>query len=261
MSYKIDESLSDNEFTAAGNVGAVFGTPRRFESITIHHWGSFGQTHDGINNFFVNRNRNTSAHFVVSDGRINCLVSPANASWAAGNAYGNATSIHIECRPEATDGDYATVAWLVSWLRNVYGNLPLRPHNSWTATLCPGKWDLGRVDREARATTTVAPQATPAPAPAPAPTPAPPAPATQGLAWIVDPGDTLGGIAAHYGIDVWKLARHNGIADVNTIHVGQRIAIPGPLVWVVDPGDTLAEIAGHYGLAAAARKHNMARPG
>lgn len=243
MSYTIDESLSDNEFTAAGNVGAVFGTPRRFESITIHHWGSFGQTHDGVNNFFLKRNSNTSAHFVVSDGRINCLVSPANAAWAAGNAYGNATSIHIECRPEATDGDYATVAWLVSFLRQHYGSsLPLKAHREWNATACPGKWDLARVDRLSRGAT-VTPQSTPAPA-APAPAAVP-----TGLHWIVERGDTLGAIAAHYGVSASKLASFNGILNVNSISVGQKIAIPGPLVWIVDPGDTLAEIAAHYGLS------------
>lgn len=255
MTYIIDESLSDDEYTAEGSVAGVFGTQRRFESITIHHWGSFGQTHDGVCDFFVNRTSNTSAHFVVSDGRINCLISPANASWAAGNAYGNATSIHIECHPEATDGDYATVAWLVGWLRENYtqadgSELPLRPHNSWTNTACPGIWDLSRVDRDSRSvpSATVTPQSTPAPT---APVPAPPAPtaAGQGLSWIVEAGDTLGAIASYYGIDPWTIASHNGIADINAISVGQSIAIPGPLVWIVEPGDTLAGIAAHYGVS------------
>lgn len=153
MTYFIDESLNDTEFTAAGNVPATFGgTPRRIESITIHHWGLFGQTHDGVVDFFVNRNKATSAHFVVSDGRIHCLVSPVDASWAAGNSYGNATSIHIECRPEATDGDYATVAWLISYLRGIYGDVPLKAHREWSATACPGIWDLTRLDALARGT-------------------------------------------------------------------------------------------------------------
>lgn len=163
MSYTINEQLSDSEWTAPINVPAVFGTARRIESITIHHWGNFGQTHYGVVDFFVNRNPNTSAHFVVSDGLIHCLVSPANAAWAAGNAYGNATSIHIECRPEATDGDYRTVAWLVAFLRKNYGeNLPLIRHSQWSPTACPGQWDLTRLDKLARAQTS-----TPAPAPAP----------------------------------------------------------------------------------------------
>ena len=172
MTYTIDESLSDQQFTPPDLVDDVFGVPRRFESITLHHWGVFGQTHDDVNAFFVNGNPNTSAHFVVSDGRINCLVSPANAAWAAGNAYGNATSIHIECRPEATDGDYRTVSWLVNWLRQTYGNLPLKAHREWSPTACPGIWDLGRVDREAHAwdSPILALALAPATASAPAPT-------------------------------------------------------------------------------------------
>lgn len=182
MGYIINEQLSDSEWTAAINALATFGTPRRIESITIHHWGSFGQTHYGVVDFFVNRNANTSAHFVASDSLIHCLVSPANVAWAAGNAYGNATSIHIEARPEGSDGDYRTVSWLVAWIRSVYGhNLPLKAHREWSATACPGKWDLGRVDREARAwtakefTKTAPAAAKPAPV-QPAPKPAPAAP-------------------------------------------------------------------------------------
>lgn len=253
MSYTIDESLNDSEYTAAGNVAGVFGTPRHLESITIHHWGSFGQTHDGVVDFFVNRNRNTSAHFVVSDGRIHCLVSPADAAWAAGNAYGNATSIHIECHPEATDGDYATVAWLVARLREWYGNLPLRPHNSWTPTSCPGIWDLSRID--ALAAGSSVPEAPAAPAPEPQqPVAAPPAAAgdPKRLHWVVEPGDTLAGIADYYGVPerVGEIAAYNGITDPDTIWPNQCIYIPGRLVWTVDPGDTLGGIAAHYGLTA-----------
>lgn len=69
---------------------------------------------------------------------------------ACGNSRGNHESIGIECRPEATEGDYATVAALVADLRAVYGNIPLVPHKSWTSTACPGVWDLGKIDRLAR---------------------------------------------------------------------------------------------------------------
>jgi len=96
--------------------------------------------------FFVNGPGQTSAHFVVSAGRIHCLVSPLDAAWHSGNAVGNATTIGIECRPEATDADYATVAELVAWLRSEYGNLPLTPHRQWQSTACPGVWDLARIN-------------------------------------------------------------------------------------------------------------------
>lgn len=262
MTYTIDESLSDTEFTAAGSVAGVFGTPRRFESITIHHWGSFGQTHNGVVDFFVKRNANTSAHFVVSDGRIHCLVSPQNASWAAGNAYGNATSIHIECRPEATEGDYATVAWLVDFLRAHYGeNLPLRPHNSWTATACPGKWDLARVDSLARAKAWASDAPAPA-APSPVVPPATPAPVAQPGAnqFRVDPGDTLGGIAAQFGVSLQGLINANPGIDPNKIYPGQILnfapkpkpAAPARVPYCfVEAGDTLGGIAIQFGVSMA----------
>jgi LysM repeat protein len=40
------------------------------------------------------------------------------------------------------------------------------------------------------------------------------------------PGDTLFRIALNYGTTVEALAAHNGIADVNTLEVGQAISIP-----------------------------------
>lgn len=245
MTYTIDESLTDSEFTAAGNVPGTFGgTPRRIESITIHHWGVFGQTHDGVVNFFMNQSFTTSAHFVVSAGRIHCLVSPADAAWAAGNAYGNATSIHIECRPEATDEDYKTVAWLVDFLRDNYGaNLPLIPHRNWQATACPGIWDLSRIDALARTVDN------------PAPVPAPPAPAPMEprvfseleLHWVVEAGDTLTKIANYYGPTVAQIAAYNNI-DPNRLEVGQRVWIPGPIYWDVEAGDTLGKISAYYGI-------------
>ncbi len=142
----IDESLTARGYTPAASVPAVFGRARTIDGAVIHHWGERGQTHDGVVNFFVNGPGSTSAHFVVSAGRIHCLVNPADAAWHSGNAVGNATTIGIECRPEATDGDYATVAELVRYLRGQYGALPLSPHRNWQSTACPGVWDLDRID-------------------------------------------------------------------------------------------------------------------
>lgn len=246
--FTIDESLNDSDFTAAGDVPATFGGIRRIiESITIHHWGVFGQTHDGVVDFFVNRNSATSAHFVVSDGRIHCLVSPADAAWAAGNAYGNATSIHIECRPEATDGDYETVAWLVDFLRDNYGkNLPLMKHSQWFNTACPGQWNLDRIDAMAKAVDEVLVPI--------APTPAPQQPrifSDDELHWIVDPGDTLSKIALHYYADVnyvAQIAAYNNI-NPNQISVGQKIWIPGPIRWTIEAPDTVQSICNYYGIA------------
>lgn len=239
--YTIDESRSDPEFTPAELVAQTFGTGRRIESIGIHHWGAFGQTHDGVLNFFENVDSDTSAHFVCSAGRINCMVSPVNAAWAAGNAYGNATAIHLELHPEATDADYAAAAWLVNWLRENYGHeLPLVPHKAWHATACPGQWDLARLDALARGVNP----------PAPAPVLEPRVYAADAIHWVVEPGDTLSKIAAHYnGPSVAEIAAHNGI-DPDRITPGQRVWIPGRLVWNIEAPDTIRSIAAYYGVDA-----------
>lgn len=134
-------------------VAAWGGRPRTIESITIHHWGSTGQTHDGVVAWFRDA-APTSAHSVVSAGRITQMVLDEDAAWHAGNAVGNTSSIGIECRPEAADADYQTVAELIRTLRTRHGDLPLIPHSHWTSTECPGRWDLARLDHEARIAST-----------------------------------------------------------------------------------------------------------
>jgi len=143
----INEAQTAKGYTPAALVPAAFGRPRTIDGIVIHHWGVTGQRHDDVVKFFVSGPGTTSAHFVVSAGRIDCLVSPQDAAWHSGNAVGNATTIGIECHPEATDADYATVAELVRYLRDQYGTLPLSPHRQWNATACPGIWDLPKIDR------------------------------------------------------------------------------------------------------------------
>lgn len=44
-------------------------------------------------------------------------------------------------------------------------------------------------------------------------------------------GETLGSIADHYGISVGDIAAANDIADVNSIRIGQNLAIPGGGSW------------------------------
>ena len=252
MTYTLRESNNSKNYTPNADVLAVFKQPRVVKYLTIHHWGSLGQRFNDVENFLCTNNTPTSAHYVVQDGLVSCIVTPDDAAWHSGNAVGNATSVGLELRPEATDGDYRTAAELIHFLRGIYGDVPLVPHNYWYATACPGKWDLARLDREARSvggsvttqSTTPTATVTPAPKPAPAPAPAP----SNGLYWIVERGDTMGKIADYYGVTVTALARHNGIANPALISVGQRISIPGPLVWIVDPGDTLAGIAAHYGM-------------
>lgn len=120
-------------------------------SITIHHWGADGQTHDGVVAYLCRENGNTSAHYVASAGRVTELVNPDDRAWHAGAA-GNSRSIGIECHPECSPDDIATVAVLVAELRSRYGDLPLVPHSHWLPTACPGRWaaHLSRLDALAR---------------------------------------------------------------------------------------------------------------
>ncbi len=67
--------------------------------------------------------------------------------------------------------------------------------------------------------------------------------------YTVRPGDTLYSIALRFGVDVKELARANGITDMSTIYVGQKLIIPharnipGTRLYTVQPGDTLSGIA------------------
>lgn len=158
----IQEQWTSPNCTPNAQVPAVFGQPRNATSITIHHWGdpAWGQTFSGVVTFLCDGNRPnpTSAHYVVESGQAACIVSPDDAAWHAGSPQGNATSIGIECNPLERDGDYQTVAEVIRFIRSIYGDLPLVPHNHWIQTDCPGTYDLARLDALARG-------AQPAPAP------------------------------------------------------------------------------------------------
>lgn len=155
----------------------------KVKSITIHHWGSRGQKFDNVVNWLCQKRAGTSAHYVVEAGKVACIVDPDRRAWHAGNSRGNHESIGIECRPEATEGDYATVAALVADLRAVYGNIPLKRHRDWTSTACPGVWDIGKIDRLARGVKPSVPAVSKGGASAPAPKPATPGKLVEDGRW------------------------------------------------------------------------------
>lgn len=82
-----------------------------------------------------------------------------------------------------------------------------------------------------------------------------PAPAGDGVtSYTIEPGDTLGALAARWGTTVAAIAELNGIANPSLIFVGQRIRKPGggpgiepaaePVVEVVTEPVTVATVRG-----------------
>lgn len=75
----------------------------------------------------------------------------------------------------------------------------------------------------------------------------------SGTTYIVQPGDTLSGIASMYGTTYQSLAAINNIPDANKIYPGQEICIDGTApstnaeYYTIQSGDTLSGIAANYG--------------
>ncbi len=69
---------------------------------------------------------------------------------------------------------------------------------------------------------------------------------------VVQPGETLYGIARRYGVNAWTIARANGVINPNRIYIGQRLVIPSGrpagTVHIVQPGEMLSRIALRYGV-------------
>ncbi|MEP6599356.1 MAG: LysM domain-containing protein [Actinomycetota bacterium] len=74
---------------------------------------------------------------------------------------------------------------------------------------------------------------------------------------IVEPGDTLSGIADKYQLKLEDLVRWNKIENPDLITVGQKIELsgheeaPGDQTYIVQSGDTLTAIAEKFDVSTA----------
>lgn len=88
-------------------------------------------------------------------------------------------------------------------------------------------------------------------APAPAPVPSP-----EYITYVIQPGDTLSGIAARFGTTVSVLSSLNNIANPDKIYAGTTLRVPetgsGTKTYTIRPGDTLSGIAARFGTTTGA---------
>ncbi len=121
--------------------------------VVIHHWGSDGQSFNGVVNWLCQSRARVSAHYVVGGDKCACIVNEGDAAWHAGNRWYNMHSIGIECRPEMDTVTYKTVIETVAMIyRHVGKVLPVIGHRDIVSTACPGRYYPYLQDIQAQAT-------------------------------------------------------------------------------------------------------------
>lgn len=151
MAYKYITNFDSPNFTPERDARAVFGQARVIKGITLHWWGdpNTNPSFEGVVNYLCRKGGNTSAHIVATGTgrRAACIVNYNDVAWHSGNATGNATTIGVELDPRCREEDYDVAAEVVADIRSAFGDVPIYSHNMWSATRCPGNYDIERVDR------------------------------------------------------------------------------------------------------------------
>lgn len=137
-------------YTPNARVKAVYGYPRTIDYITIHWWGDpkNNPSFEGIISWLSQPRSQVSAHDVVTGtgARVAIMVNNANAAWHTGNAKGNASTLGFELDPRCREVDYQAAAQDIADTWKYYGRkIPLKPHNHWSSTQCPGKYNLTKL--------------------------------------------------------------------------------------------------------------------
>lgn len=243
-SYRyITSSTSPNQSARNGSV----------TGITIHWWGKpTGQSAAGIVSWLCDKRAKVSAHYVVSEGTVWCIVDPDRKAWHAGSNDGNNHTIGLELDPNASrrEATMRTAAALIADLRATYGDVKLYPHRHWTSTECPGDYDLVELDKLARGGTAAS-----KPASTVTPTAAPPFPLPRraGAMYYYGPAD--GPVTSVSGRSL------NTKVPADVVKVGGRWRSNGLAKWqqrMRDRGYSLAA-DGRYGDETAAAARNLQR--
>jgi len=223
--------------------------------ITIHWWGKpTGQSASGIVSWLCNKASKVSAHYVVSEGTVWCLVDPDRKAWhAGGNGDGNNHTIGLELDPNASRraATMKTAAALIADLRAVYGDVKLYPHRHWTSTECPGDYDLTELDRLARGGSASASE--PAETVKPTAAPAFPLPRRTGKMCFYGPED--GRITSVSGKGL------NTLAPADVVKVNGRWRSQGLAKWQqrMNARGYSLDVDGRYGDATAKAARNLQR--
>ncbi|MFI8595863.1 peptidoglycan amidohydrolase family protein [Rothia koreensis] len=102
------------------------------------NWPSQAGSFESTINFFCSGSAGTSAHFIVSDKRVACIVSPSEAAWHSGSTEGNGRTIGVEIDPRLPGATLETCAELAADLERQFGSLTHYGHKDWSQTACPG---------------------------------------------------------------------------------------------------------------------------
>lgn len=139
--YQYERKIGSNSSTR-GHYGNTAGS---IVGVTIHHWGSDGQDHDNVVGWLRGAaggtsNRRSSAHAVISAGRVTRVVDDDRAAWHSGTNEGNGWWLGFECRPEMSAADWETLVQFCADTEETHGSLKYKGHDDWKATACPGRY-------------------------------------------------------------------------------------------------------------------------
>lgn len=241
MPYTLETQHNASAYTPAVQVAATFGVSRPWPPVSdvAHHWGdpNAGYTHDGVIRQFANTPAGgSSAHYVLSAGRVTQMVNEADASHANGHAAANAQTVTWELNPRCSAADRETFAEALAdvWIGRGM-NTPglIEKHKDYYNTACPGRWEAHLPAIQKRAGELFAAKRKGQTVPAPAKglpavlsdTPAYVHVLGKKHHHVIKPGHTLSKIAQHYGVSVATIQKWNKITDPDKIRAGDVIRV------------------------------------